>query len=144
MRLAGGTAMVTGASRGIGREFARSIHPGVARDALVARSRHGLEGTAYLLGRPNRQILAPTCNMKRWSRNSEHPFGPQSITLDPAGRWARREALRLCDQQKALPAEMAKFGGIRRPVGSLLRTTHTPNWRGAASAQTGSCPRGLF
>jgi 3-oxoacyl-[acyl-carrier protein] reductase len=57
MKLAGRTALVTGASRGIGREIARSISLEGARVALVARSRHGLEETARLLARPDTQIF---------------------------------------------------------------------------------------
>jgi NAD(P)-dependent dehydrogenase (short-subunit alcohol dehydrogenase family) len=57
LRLEGKTAVVTGASRGIGREIALAIGREGAVVNLVARSRPGLEETKALIGQPRTGIF---------------------------------------------------------------------------------------
>jgi NAD(P)-dependent dehydrogenase (short-subunit alcohol dehydrogenase family) len=57
MDLSGKTALVTGASRGIGREIALALGVRGARLGLVARSRGGLEETKRLLGTRDAEIF---------------------------------------------------------------------------------------
>jgi short-subunit dehydrogenase len=58
VRLSGKVALVTGASRGIGREIALALGRSGASVALVARSRAALEGVAATIG-ADRALVAP-------------------------------------------------------------------------------------
>jgi Short-chain dehydrogenases of various substrate specificities len=57
MRLDGCSAVITGASAGIGREFARQLAPHAKRLVLIARRRERLEELRDQLGRINSKLL---------------------------------------------------------------------------------------
>src|SRR5688572_30089562 len=66
--LTGRTAVITGASRGIGLECARSLHGGGARVVLVARSGDALRHECVRLGRNASAVecdLADTASVQR-------------------------------------------------------------------------------
>jgi NAD(P)-dependent dehydrogenase (short-subunit alcohol dehydrogenase family) len=75
MDLSGKTALVTGASRGIGREIALALGVRGARVGLVARSREGLEETKRLLGTGE---AAPTSSRRGPLRASGAWLPPRS------------------------------------------------------------------
>jgi 2-deoxy-D-gluconate 3-dehydrogenase len=63
-RLDGRNALVTGASRGIGRAIALGLAESGAHLALVARSTGALEGLAAEIGKTDRTALALTCDVQ--------------------------------------------------------------------------------
>jgi len=96
MRLAGKSALVTGASSGIGREIARFLGAEGARLALVGRSRGGLEETGRLVGRPDTRMF---CADLRDGQAVEHlaesvhtTFGEIDILANVAGVWHDQES----------------------------------------------------
>lgn len=70
-RLAGRRAIVTGASRGIGRACARMLAARGARVALVARSEEGLAETARLIADEGGVAHAIACDLARWDDAGE-------------------------------------------------------------------------
>ena len=91
MKLSGRTAIVTGASRGIGRSVALRFAQEGARVALVARSEKGLLETAGLLRRNGAKCVAlptditePTAAQACVAR-AEKELGPVDILVNNAG-----------------------------------------------------------
>lgn len=84
-------ALVTGASRGIGREIARSIGEEGARVALVARSRDGLEETRRILNSPNTQVFCADLRdrdaIDQLADQVHKGFGGIDILVNAAGVW---------------------------------------------------------
>jgi NAD(P)-dependent dehydrogenase (short-subunit alcohol dehydrogenase family) len=91
VKLSGRTAIVTGASRGIGRSVALRFAQEGARVALVARSEKGLLETAGLLRRNGAKCVAfptditePTAAQECVAR-AEKELGPVDILVNNAG-----------------------------------------------------------
>ncbi len=91
MKLKGKTALVTGASRGIGREIARSFDQEGAQVALVARSREGLEETARLLANPGTRIFCADLRdadaLTKLAAAVSSEVGDIDILANVAGAW---------------------------------------------------------
>jgi len=91
MKLVGKAALVTGASRGIGREIARSIAEEGGRVALVARSRDGLEETQRILGRSDTRLFCADLRdegvIEQLTESVHTTFGEIDILVNAAGVW---------------------------------------------------------
>ncbi len=91
MKLMGKAALVTGASRGIGREIARSIAEEGGQVALVARSRDQLEETKRILGRPDTRIFCTDLRdehaIEQLAESVQTAFGKIDILVNVAGVW---------------------------------------------------------
>jgi short-subunit dehydrogenase len=91
MRIAGHTAIVTGASSGIGRETARELAAKSANVVLASRNRARLEEVAVdLVHLPGRTLVAPTDVTERLSvealvRRTVEEFGTVDILVNNAG-----------------------------------------------------------
>jgi NAD(P)-dependent dehydrogenase (short-subunit alcohol dehydrogenase family) len=89
--LEGRTALVTGASRGIGAGVARCLAQEGARVALAARSAEGLEATAVQVREAGAEALVVPADMARESevermvRSVEKAWGPVEILVNNAG-----------------------------------------------------------
>lgn len=90
MRLTGRTALVTGASRGIGREIALELGREGAVLHLAARSREGLEETRKLLGDVRTEIICVDLREVRGIEQlarSAQDAGPIDVLVNAAGVW---------------------------------------------------------
>lgn len=91
MRIAGRTAIVTGASSGIGRETARELAAKSANVVLASRNRAKLEEVAVdLVHLPGRTLVVPTDVTERLSvealvRRTVEEFGSVDILVNNAG-----------------------------------------------------------
>lgn len=91
MRIAGRTAIVTGASSGIGRETARALAAKGASVVLASRNRAKLEDVAIdLVHLPGRTLVAPTDVTDRLAvealvRRTVEEFGSLDILVNNAG-----------------------------------------------------------
>ena len=89
--LTGQTALVTGASRGLGRGFARALAAAGASVALVARSEEGLEETGALIKSRGGRALALPCDVIDRSSvqvtvdAATQKLGPIDILVNNAG-----------------------------------------------------------
>jgi NAD(P)-dependent dehydrogenase (short-subunit alcohol dehydrogenase family) len=96
MDLSGKTALVTGASRGIGREVALALGVRGARLGLVARSRDGLEETKRLLGTGDAEIFCTDLLEAGAIENLERLVAPTlgrvDILVNAAGVWHSDQA----------------------------------------------------
>ena len=92
------TALITGASRGIGAATARTLDRAGARVALVARSRQDLDQVAARLGR----------NPALWASNKKADGVIEAVeNLTPLRRWA--EAADIADVITFLSSDAARF-----------------------------------
>lgn len=91
MRVGGSTAIITGASSGIGREVAREFARRGANVVLASRSRDALERLAgELISLPGRTLVVPTDVTERLSvealvRRTAEEFGTVEILVNNAG-----------------------------------------------------------
>ena len=91
MRIAGRTAIVTGASSGIGRETVRELTAKGANVVLASRNREKLEAVAIdLVHLPGRTLVVPTDVTERLSvaalvRRTVEEFGDLDILVNNAG-----------------------------------------------------------
>src|SRR5574341_2186469 len=91
MRIAGRTAIVTGASSGLGRETARLLAAKSASVVLASRTRLRLEETAVdLVHLPGRTLVVPTDVTDRLAvealvRRTLEEFGALDILVNNAG-----------------------------------------------------------
>lgn len=97
MRVAGKVALVTGASRGIGREVARSLGRGGASLVLVARNGEALEALRAEIGESRSLAVAadlsdPTQLRAAFSAAVEH-FGRIDVLINNAAAVAGRDFL---------------------------------------------------
>jgi NADP-dependent 3-hydroxy acid dehydrogenase YdfG len=97
MRLAGRSALVTGASRGIGAAVARALAANGARVALVARSASTLEALATELGRDAFAVPADLADAEQVHRMTETVYtrlgGAPDIVVNNAGVFALAPAV---------------------------------------------------
>lgn len=108
MRFQGKTALVTGASRGIGREIARAIDAEGARVGLVARSRDGLEQTRTLLKNDASVFPADLRDgsaIERLAESVQASFGNMDILVNAAGAWHDGETTYQGPRLDETPAE---------------------------------------
>jgi NAD(P)-dependent dehydrogenase (short-subunit alcohol dehydrogenase family) len=155
MRLAGRTALVTGASRGIGAAVARRLAAEGARVVLVARGREGLEGVAREVsaagGSPS--VLpfdvtdrdAAARAVREWTDRA----GPIDVLVNDAGTNVRKAAeaydLAEWDALVALnltaPFHLARlvFPGMR--ARGWGRVVNVASVAGLAALPTGARPR---
>jgi short-subunit dehydrogenase len=98
MKLEGRVALVTGASRGIGREIALALGRAGCSVALVARDREALEGVAAELGtersHPISADLSDTAAARRAFDDAVARFGRIDILVNNAGTLANVDFLR--------------------------------------------------
>jgi NAD(P)-dependent dehydrogenase (short-subunit alcohol dehydrogenase family) len=91
MNLANKTALITGASRGIGRQIALRLSAEGARIALVARSRDGLEETKRLADPSRTTIfcadLRETAEIEGLGKAVHRDLGEVDILVNAAGVW---------------------------------------------------------
>lgn len=90
-RLRGATAMVCGASRGLGRALALELaRRGVTQIALCARNEHDLDAVASELVARGVRVMAEACDLSdevqatRFVRNAEHKLGPIDVLVTNA------------------------------------------------------------
>lgn len=87
-KLGGRTALVTGASQGIGEAIARALHAEGAKVALMARSEDKLAAVAEGLGDRALAIAGDVTNAESLASglaNIEQAFGPIDIAVNNAG-----------------------------------------------------------
>ena len=91
MQLTGKTALVTGASRGIGREIAVAFGRHGARLALVSRSRQDLDETRRLIGGQNASVfradLRSEEEINQLGESVHASLGEVDILVNAAGVW---------------------------------------------------------
>lgn len=88
MRIAGAVAIITGASRGIGRTTARALHGRGATVGLIARSRGALDGLAHELGPESGVAMADVADRDQLETAIAHlveTLGPVDILVNNAG-----------------------------------------------------------
>lgn len=89
--LSGKVAMVTGASRGLGRAMARALAEEGVRVSICARGAEGLEAAARELRADGHKVLAePTdvtdpAQARRWVEDSAKRFGGIDVLVNNAG-----------------------------------------------------------
>ncbi len=89
--LRGKVAMVTGASRGLGRAMARALAAEGARLSICARGAEGLKGAADELRSSGHEVLAEPADItdpaqaRRWVENTVRHFGGVDILVNNAG-----------------------------------------------------------
>ena len=89
-RLDGRVALVTGASRGIGRELARGLAARGARLVIASRTKEDLEETARLTGRPEDVVIVVTDlavpgAAERLAEKALEAFGHVDLLVNNAG-----------------------------------------------------------
>jgi len=91
MDFSGKTAVVTGASGGIGRAIVVALGLAGARVGLVARSRERLEETKRLIGQPGTQVLCSNLRheqaIERLAESVQASYGAIDILVNAAGVW---------------------------------------------------------
>jgi NAD(P)-dependent dehydrogenase (short-subunit alcohol dehydrogenase family) len=103
--LEGRTALVTGASRGIGRDTARALANAGARVALAARDRAGLESLAEEIGAAGGEAHAVELDLldlgsiERAVAAAVERLGRLDILVNNAGIGAERHALEVSEEQ---------------------------------------------
>ena len=142
LRLQGKVAMVSGASRGIGRAIALGLAEEGCRLSICARGLEDLERTAGEAQRLGAEVLAVAANVAleedadRWVRQTEERFGPADVLINnvgtarPGGNLDAAEkqwragfdvnffsAVRLC--QRVVPAMERKGAGCIINVASI-------------------------
>jgi NAD(P)-dependent dehydrogenase (short-subunit alcohol dehydrogenase family) len=95
-KLAGKTAVITGASRGLGKAMALALAAEGARIALVARDRERLDAVAAEIGAANGQATVVPADVtsedqvRRIAREVAAQFGKVDILINNAGVIARK------------------------------------------------------
>jgi NAD(P)-dependent dehydrogenase (short-subunit alcohol dehydrogenase family) len=103
-RLDGRVAVVTGASRGIGRALALALADAGADLALASRSAEGLEAvSAEVAARGGRALAVPTdvadvAQVRRLVERTVEAFGRLDVLVNNAGLNIRRPALEFTEQ----------------------------------------------
>jgi NADP-dependent 3-hydroxy acid dehydrogenase YdfG len=103
MALAGSTAVVIGASGGIGRAVAVALSERGARVALVGRDAEKLEATRLALGPAGEHAPIFTCDVTQREQvavlaaSAEAALGPIDILVNAAGQNVRNRSLRTLD-----------------------------------------------
>lgn len=91
MDFSGKSAIVTGASGGLGREIAVALGTVGARVGLVARSRQGLEETRRLIGQRGTQVFCTDLRdekaIEKLGESVKASFGAIDILVNAAGVW---------------------------------------------------------
>ncbi len=89
--MTGQVALVTGASRGLGREFAKAIAGAGASVTLVARSESGLKETATAIEAAGGRSITLTCDVsdqdsvRATVQEAERRLGPLDVLVNNAG-----------------------------------------------------------
>ncbi len=117
--LSGKTAMITGASRGLGRAMAAALAAEGVRLSLCARGADLLNATAAELKAAGHQVIAEAADisdaaaMERWTANTVKAHGGIDILVNNAGG-ARPGTLRQVDDAGWLAAfELNFFSAVR-------------------------------
>ncbi len=157
MRLDGRTALVTGASRGIGAATATALSRAGARVALVARDRRALEALAVELGGDHVPITADLADAEapaRVAMEASDALGGVDILINNAGQAVRQPTVEttadVIDRLLALnvraplllvaslvPIMARRAGGSIVMLSSISGLTGTPN-RAAYAASKGA------
>jgi short-subunit dehydrogenase len=158
--LNGATAVVTGASRGIGPYIAAALAARGARVALVARSRPELEATARKLTEARREVLAiPADVTSAEDRHAivasvQRELGPIDVLVNNAGGDPQREFHNLTEQaieavvdlnltsavllaRLVLPGMLARERGHIVNISSMAGRTSFPYTEAYAAAKDG-------
>ncbi len=91
LELSGKVAMVTGASRGLGRAMARALADEGARLSICARGAEGLKAAAEELRASGHQVFAEPADItdpaqaRRWVENTVTHFGGVDVLVNNAG-----------------------------------------------------------
>jgi 3-oxoacyl-[acyl-carrier protein] reductase len=117
--LSGKTAMITGASRGLGRAMALALAAEGVRLSLCARGADALNATAEELKAAGHQVIAEAADigdataMERWTANTVKAHGGIDILVNNAGG-ARQGTLQQVDDAAWLAAfELNFFSAVR-------------------------------
>ncbi len=92
--LAGRTALITGASKGLGRSMALSLAQAGAKIALVARDREKLDAVAAEVGSSAKVFVADVAkedHVERLKNEVESAFGAVNILINNAGINIRKD-----------------------------------------------------
>src|SRR6266852_235065 len=113
------TAIVTGASRGIGRAIAMQLARDGAQVVLCARDRHALDETAGAIEQAQGRAIAVALDLRLPDSAGQlvtaalGAFGPIDILVNNAGATKRGEFERLTDDDWTDGFALKFFGAVR-------------------------------
>lgn len=130
-RLDGDAALVTGASRGLGRAMAQALAEAGADVVVTARSAEGLGATAELVGKAGRRALSVACDVTDEAAldglvaKAREAFGKIDILVNNVGTTARypAEEFPLDEWDRVMDVNVRSVFSLTKRVAKSMKET---------------------
>lgn len=119
IRLDGKTALITGASKGLGLAMARTFAESGAKVALIARGQESLDAAIAEIGEVDGEARAYACDVTSASeieatyRAIENDLGPVDVVVNNAGSSARGAFPEITDDMWQADFDLKVFAAVR-------------------------------